>query len=594
MKKVYLFLILIFILTNLTSFISARNLCGDNILGFLEECDDGNNINGDGCSSMCTIEEVFQACGNNILETGEECDDGNNINGDGCSASCNFEEFCPLDENDYDFIIEFDERLYSSEEISDATSSIIPLALDSGDYSVALVARDYYAARKNVNQPNERYMLSFLKGGSEVALTPATTDLEDYVPFAQVKEVVTENLELSNGADSIQAVHAVYPDTSSANSLKVICVGIKKNPVDPYCGDGIINQLWEECDDGNLIEGDGCDSNCLIEKECCDDSDCPDDEISLDYCYDNDVYFDFTDYFCLNNECVFDVDKIFKQDCGEDESTSELYCSNNDVWKNTNEILRGCEGGSCFVSSNSNVEKHEECGNDYCQEWGEYYCVGDNKTKVRTCYDRGCEEGSCFSNFYTEKETAECAYGCAEGSCVGETYCGDGNLDSGEECDDGNNVDGDGCSSECEIEEDDPVCGDEIINQAWEECDDGDENGEKCDNSDGSCTYCNSKCELVKLYEPSSKKDKAEEVVQFCEVHWECSGWSECFDGWMSRECEDINHCEYSYNKPMERATCDMTSMVLVEEEQSFNWIVFLILIGIALILILIIIKLII
>ena len=32
------------------------------------------------------------------------------------------------------------------------------------------------------------------------------------------------------------------------------------------------------------------------------------------------------------------------------------------------------------------------------------------------------------------------------------SYCGDGNLDPGEECDDGNTVDGDGCSSICEIE----------------------------------------------------------------------------------------------------------------------------------------------
>jgi cysteine-rich repeat protein len=30
-------------------------------------------------------------CGNGILETGEECDDGNNLNGDGCSALCTIE-----------------------------------------------------------------------------------------------------------------------------------------------------------------------------------------------------------------------------------------------------------------------------------------------------------------------------------------------------------------------------------------------------------------------------------------------------------------------------------------------------------------------
>ncbi len=34
-----------------------------------------------------------------------------------------------------------------------------------------------------------------------------------------------------------------------------------------------------------------------------------------------------------------------------------------------------------------------------------------------------------------------------------EPYCGDGNLDEGEECDDGNNEDGDGCSADCKIEQ---------------------------------------------------------------------------------------------------------------------------------------------
>ena len=33
-----------------------------------------------------------------------------------------------------------------------------------------------------------------------------------------------------------------------------------------------------------------------------------------------------------------------------------------------------------------------------------------------------------------------------------EPYCGDGNLDPGEECDDGNNNDGDGCSADCKKE----------------------------------------------------------------------------------------------------------------------------------------------
>ncbi len=38
-------------------------------------------------------------------------------------------------------------------------------------------------------------------------------------------------------------------------------------------------------------------------------------------------------------------------------------------------------------------------------------------------------------------------------TCTGaEPFCGDGNLDPGEECDDGNNMDGDGCSAHCTVE----------------------------------------------------------------------------------------------------------------------------------------------
>ena len=35
---------------------------------------------------------------------------------------------------------------------------------------------------------------------------------------------------------------------------------------EPYCGDGILDP-GEECDDGNNIDGDGCDANCTVEEE---------------------------------------------------------------------------------------------------------------------------------------------------------------------------------------------------------------------------------------------------------------------------------------------------------------------------------------
>ncbi|MBI3781943.1 MAG: DUF4215 domain-containing protein [Deltaproteobacteria bacterium] len=58
--------------------------CGDGIVSPPEECDDGNQTNGDTCDNNCTKPR----CGNGIVDAGEECDDGNQTNGDGCNNNC--------------------------------------------------------------------------------------------------------------------------------------------------------------------------------------------------------------------------------------------------------------------------------------------------------------------------------------------------------------------------------------------------------------------------------------------------------------------------------------------------------------------------
>jgi len=65
--------------------------CGDGVLDPGEACDDGNNMDGDGCSAACTIEAF---CGDGNLDPGEECDDGNRMDGDGCDSNCKVEPYC--------------------------------------------------------------------------------------------------------------------------------------------------------------------------------------------------------------------------------------------------------------------------------------------------------------------------------------------------------------------------------------------------------------------------------------------------------------------------------------------------------------------
>lgn len=80
-------------------------ICGDGIDMGNYECDDGNNVDGDGCSSACIIEPGWtcvsasptdphictEICGDGLKRGVEECDDNNLINGDGCDSNCNIE-----------------------------------------------------------------------------------------------------------------------------------------------------------------------------------------------------------------------------------------------------------------------------------------------------------------------------------------------------------------------------------------------------------------------------------------------------------------------------------------------------------------------
>lgn len=79
----------------------CRPVCGDGRVVGAEQCDDGENESGDGCSEKCTIEKQWscaggsvvsrstcEKCGDGGLRGAEQCDDGNDRDGDGCSAQC--------------------------------------------------------------------------------------------------------------------------------------------------------------------------------------------------------------------------------------------------------------------------------------------------------------------------------------------------------------------------------------------------------------------------------------------------------------------------------------------------------------------------
>jgi uncharacterized delta-60 repeat protein len=78
----------------------ATAACGNSVTDPGESCDDGNTVDGDGCSATCTTEpgwtcagqpSVCTTCGNGIVDPGEQCDDGNTVGGDCCSPACQYD-----------------------------------------------------------------------------------------------------------------------------------------------------------------------------------------------------------------------------------------------------------------------------------------------------------------------------------------------------------------------------------------------------------------------------------------------------------------------------------------------------------------------
>ncbi len=75
-----------------------KTACGDSHREGDEACDDGNTVDGDGCSGSCKFEpdcgtgSCVSKCGDGISLPPEACDDGNTVDGDGCSKNCTLEK----------------------------------------------------------------------------------------------------------------------------------------------------------------------------------------------------------------------------------------------------------------------------------------------------------------------------------------------------------------------------------------------------------------------------------------------------------------------------------------------------------------------
>lgn len=188
-------------------------VCGDGDVDAPETCDDGNVVGGDNCSATCALE----GCGNGTPDVGEECDDGNNTNNDACSATCRIER-CG------DAIQQSSEACDDGNQANgDGCENDCTISAICGNGVVQAASGEECDDGGNANNDGCSASCKVERCGDAVVQTG-------------------ENCQ--NCATDVIA---------SGGSCQT-------------CGNGAVEGT-EECDDGNVVDGDGCSAACEEEED---------------------------------------------------------------------------------------------------------------------------------------------------------------------------------------------------------------------------------------------------------------------------------------------------------------------------------------
>jgi len=212
----------------------CHEVCGNGLISINEQCDDGNSANGDGCSSTCRVETNWTCgaepsicrdhfCGNGNQDGTEECDDGNKVDTDGCASWCSV-------------VSGWSCHGFPSvcEEVCGNNITTLHEQCDDG----------------NLN-PNDGCDDCVKTQGYTCSGSPSVC----VAVCGDGITIATEQCDDGNSAsgDGCYNCAAESGWTCPANQ-----------PCKPICGDGVIKGA-ETCDDKNTNAGDGCSSTCQTE-----------------------------------------------------------------------------------------------------------------------------------------------------------------------------------------------------------------------------------------------------------------------------------------------------------------------------------------
>ncbi|MBK8010403.1 MAG: DUF4215 domain-containing protein [Deltaproteobacteria bacterium] len=225
--------------------------CGNRRVENDELCDDGNQVDGDGCSADCLeVESGWSCprwssgeggackreslCGDGVRGMLEACDDGNLDSGDGCSAMCEGEPGwdCPVDGAPCDRVAFCgDGRL----------SLVLGETCDDGNTMGGDGCSPHCQLEPDSLCPTP---------GAACFSTVACGD--GFV--AGTEQCDDGDVVAGDGCGPTCQLETGWSCPSPGRP----CVALR-------CGDGVVAGV-EQCDDGNEVAGDGCASTCRVER----------------------------------------------------------------------------------------------------------------------------------------------------------------------------------------------------------------------------------------------------------------------------------------------------------------------------------------